>query len=229
MDFSAFIPVKGNSSRLPGKNLLPFAESNLLVHKIRQLQGIDCLREIIVSSESDRLLEIARAEGVNAVKRPKQFSDESRPFCEFIDYISTLIPNGHLLWANCTSPLVRLTTYRNAMLAYEPALASGHDSLISVTKLPHFAWDARGPLNFPQSATIRDSQKLSPIYIMTCGIFMISADNLRFFRDHFGPNPYFFNVSAEESIDIDTELDYILAKAIWASEYFIDKGEKCRQ
>ena len=31
---SAIIPVKANSSRLPGKNILPFGKSNLLLHKI---------------------------------------------------------------------------------------------------------------------------------------------------------------------------------------------------
>ena len=37
---TAIIPVKGNSTRLPNKNILPFADTNLLVHKIRQLKEV---------------------------------------------------------------------------------------------------------------------------------------------------------------------------------------------
>lgn len=35
---TAIVPVKGNSSRLPNKNILPFGDSNLLLHKIEQLK-----------------------------------------------------------------------------------------------------------------------------------------------------------------------------------------------
>lgn len=67
---SAIIPVKANSSRLPGKNILPFGKSNLLLHKIEQLKQVEDLYEIIVSSDSDTMLEIAEKAGVKAIKRP---------------------------------------------------------------------------------------------------------------------------------------------------------------
>lgn len=50
---TAVVPVKENSSRLPGKNILPFGNSNLLVHKIEQLKQVEELTDIIVSSDSD--------------------------------------------------------------------------------------------------------------------------------------------------------------------------------
>ena len=46
---TAVIPVKGNSTRLPNKNILPFGDSNLLQHKIEQLKHVEGLHEIIVS------------------------------------------------------------------------------------------------------------------------------------------------------------------------------------
>ena len=53
MSVTAVIPVKGDSSRLPHKNMLPFAGSNLLIHKIRQLKEVKDITSIVVSSESD--------------------------------------------------------------------------------------------------------------------------------------------------------------------------------
>lgn len=37
-DLTAIIPVKKHSNRLPNKNILPFGDTNLLVHKIGQLK-----------------------------------------------------------------------------------------------------------------------------------------------------------------------------------------------
>ena len=81
---SAIIPVKANSSRLPGKNILPFGKSNLLLHKIEQLKQVEDLYEIIVSSDSDTMLEIAEKAGVKAIKRPGQYANESVPFGCFL-------------------------------------------------------------------------------------------------------------------------------------------------
>ena len=48
---TALVPVKGSSMRLPGKNILPFGNSNLLLHKIEQLKEVEGLTDIIVSSD----------------------------------------------------------------------------------------------------------------------------------------------------------------------------------
>lgn len=37
---TAVIPARAGSRRLKNKNILPFADSNLLIHKIRQLKKV---------------------------------------------------------------------------------------------------------------------------------------------------------------------------------------------
>ena len=68
---SAIIPVKGNSTRLPNKNMLPFGASNLLQHKIDQLKQVEGLSEIICSSDSDEMLEIADSGIVRQVPKSR--------------------------------------------------------------------------------------------------------------------------------------------------------------
>ena len=43
---TAIIPAKGMSNRLPSKNTLEFGESNLLVHKIRQLKQVEQFKKL---------------------------------------------------------------------------------------------------------------------------------------------------------------------------------------
>ena len=76
MKFSAIIPVRAGSRRLPNKNILPFADSNLLVHKINQLKKVKKIDEIVVSSDSDVMLEMALKENVKIHRRSIEYSAE---------------------------------------------------------------------------------------------------------------------------------------------------------
>ena len=53
MKFKALIPVRSGSVRVENKNIRPFAGSNLLEVKIRQLLSVKELDGIVVNSNSD--------------------------------------------------------------------------------------------------------------------------------------------------------------------------------
>lgn len=129
---TAIIPVKANSSRLPNKNILPFGESNLLIHKIRQLKQVESITDIIVSTDSEKMLKMAESEGVRAIERPLKYADESVPFGRFLEYLSEILPNEHIMWACVTSPLVETYLYRKAISLYFDKVNEGFDSLITV-------------------------------------------------------------------------------------------------
>lgn len=59
---TAIIPARHEQSSAK-QNTLEFGESNLLVHKIRQLKQVDAITEVIVSSEDDDILTMADKEG----------------------------------------------------------------------------------------------------------------------------------------------------------------------
>ena len=141
---TAVIPVKGNSTRLPNKNILPFADSNLLIHKIRQLKQVKEITDIIVSSDSDEMLAMAEAEGVTAMKRPTKYADESVPFGMFLEYISDTMPNEHIMWACATSPLVEPYLYEKAINTYFEKLEEGYDSLITCCPYQTYLMDEKG-------------------------------------------------------------------------------------
>ena len=61
---TAIIPVRAGSTRLKNKNVAPFAGTNLLVNKIRQLQEVKEITRIVVSSDSDLMLSMSRVSWV---------------------------------------------------------------------------------------------------------------------------------------------------------------------
>ena len=120
--FTAVIPVKQNSSRLPGKNIKPFGDENLLSRKIRQVKDSGVADRIIVSSDSLEMLDLAKDMGVEAILRPSDLADESRPLSDFFDYISEIVTEGHLMWACATSPFFDEILMKKAKSEYENAL-----------------------------------------------------------------------------------------------------------
>ena len=138
---TAIIPAKGMSNRLPSKNTLEFGESNLLVHKIRQLKQVDAITEVIVSSEDDDILTMADKDGARAIKRPYEYSAETLPFQDFLYYITGEAREDHVMWACCTSPMVGADVYRKGCKTYFEKLKEGYDSLITVMEYHHYLLD----------------------------------------------------------------------------------------
>lgn len=212
---TAIVPVKANSSRLPGKNILPFGESNLLIHKITQLKQVDGITDIICSSDSDEMLEMAEKAGAIPMKRPEMFANESVPFGKFLDYLCEVLPNEHILWACVTSPLVEPYLYRKAIDLYFEKLEEGYDSLITLEPKQTFFMDKNGPLNFETGLNHKNSEFLEPIYHFTNGINIAPKKRIAEWHYNYGPNPYKLMVNKREAADIDDIYDYVCALAMY--------------
>ena len=71
---SALIAVRSGSVRVKNKNIREFNGSNLLELKIRQLKELDGLDQIVVNSNCDEMLGIAKDHGVRTVKREDYYA-----------------------------------------------------------------------------------------------------------------------------------------------------------
>lgn len=211
MKFTAVIPVKAHSSRLPGKNLKPFGKENLLTRKIRQLKQSKIADRIILSSDSDEMLDIATKHGIEAIKRPIEFANESRPFGEFLDYISEIIKEGHMIYSCVTSPFFDENLMVKAKQAYIKALKDGYDSLISIYKFKHYMLDENGPINYKMGLEHQNSEDLKGLDYFTNGILFAPIESVKKWHYNYGPKAFRFEVDQKASIDIDTKYDYLAA------------------
>ena len=56
----AVVPIRKNSQRVKHKNFRSFGDKNLLIHKIEMLKKIDFLDEIIINTDSNKAISIAK-------------------------------------------------------------------------------------------------------------------------------------------------------------------------
>ena len=73
----AIIPARGGSKRIPGKNIKHFAGKPLIAYSIKAAQQSGLFEQIIVSTDSEEVADIARQFGANVpFIRPDSLSDD---------------------------------------------------------------------------------------------------------------------------------------------------------
>lgn len=211
---TAVIPVREGSRRLKNKNVAPFAGTNLLLNKIEQLKKVPEVNKIVVTSDSDTMLEMARQAGVDIHKRAPEFCDEkTKTFGEVVRHVAENVDGDHILWATCTSPLVFPNVYRQAISEYIPALENGYDSLVAFERIKRYLWDDNGPLNYKLGLEHVPSQQLPDLYVVTDGILLAPREKMIEWSYFHGKRPYKFIVDKRTAVDIDDGLDLATARA----------------
>lgn len=211
---TAVIPVRKGSKRLENKNILKFADSNLLVHKIRQLKQIAEIDEIVVSTDCEHMIEMAIQENVSFQRRPDIYCDEkSKTFNEVVEFIANTIETDILIWAPCVCPLVEVSSYKNAIKTFLN-LDENFDSVVSALLLKEYIFDEEKPINFSVENHV-PSQKLPDWHIITNGFFIAKAKDMAKWKFVYGKHPKLYEISKLEAIDIDDKFDFIMAEQIY--------------
>ena len=75
----AFIPARGGSKGLAGKNIKNLLDKPLIQYSIESAKGSKRVDHVVVSTDNDKIAEIARENGVEVLFRTEEFAnDESR-------------------------------------------------------------------------------------------------------------------------------------------------------
>jgi CMP-N,N'-diacetyllegionaminic acid synthase len=212
--YTAVIPVRAGSRRLPNKNIASFGETNLLIEKIKQLKQVKEIENIVVTSDSDEMLEMAKNNKANIHKRDVAYCDEkTKTFGELVAHVAENVGGEHIIWATCTSPLVLPQIYSEAISKYENALANGFDSLMSVEPFKRYMWDDNGPINYELGIKHVPSQELKQLYFVTDGILIAPRIKMIEWQYFHGLNPYKYPLEKIHCVDIDDKLDLEVARA----------------
>ena len=217
-EITAIIPVRAGSTRVPNKNILPFGDSNLLVHKIRQLKQIKLIDRIVVSSDSPAMLAMAQQEGVETQTRPDEYCDEkTKTFNEVVEYVISHLKTDIAIWAPCVCPLVENATFEKAIHAFlnlEPA----YDGVVSVRLLKEFIFDEKGPVNFSIEHFV-PSQRLPNWHTIVNGFYIAQAQDMVRWKFVYGKAPKLIELSKVEAIDIDDQADFDFAQCMWQKQH----------
>lgn len=225
-DISVFLPVRAGSERVKNKNTRPFANysKGLLELKIKQLLAIKGIKEIVVSTNDIKCLEIALEfqQTNNLIRidnRPDFLACSNTSLVDLVKYVPKIIKSEHVLWTHVTSPFINTEDYNAAINTYLKALFEGFDSLMSVVRFKNFLWDKdkNDIINRVNNERWPRTQDLKDLYEIDSGIFIAHRNIYINKCDRVGQKPYLFENDKLKAFDIDWEADFKIAEALHQS------------
>jgi N-acylneuraminate cytidylyltransferase len=211
----AIIPIRKNSQRVKNKNFKNFHKGkSLLEIKVKQLKKVSEIDKIVISSDSLKAEKIAKKYKVFFHKREKYFASSNCSGSDFFHNLATSINGEYLMYCPCTSPIIKFQTYKSFIKKFLNS-KNKFDSLNSVSPLNTFIWKGNKSLNY-NSLKAPNSQNLPKNYFeLSFGLNLISRNKMIKLRNIVGNKPKFMILDKIESTDIDDEVDFFLAQALY--------------
>lgn len=209
---AALIPVRKGSERVVNKNIRPFGDSSLLELKIKTLKEISTIDEVIVNSDCDTMLSIAKDMGVSTYKREEYYASSKVNNSEYFQHVAENTNSKNIMYAPVTCPFIKQESYYNAIEKF--STEDEYDSLATAFPVKHHMWLDGKPINYePENSP--NSQDLPDILGISYGISIISKDLMIKRRNVVGHNPFLYVLDDVESVDIDTELEFSFAEFLF--------------
>ena len=210
---TAVIPVRKNSKRVKNKNFKRFHKKNLLVYKIEQLKRLKEIKKIVINTDSEKAIRIAKRHNVAYWRRESYFASSKCKNSDFWKHIAETTEGDYILFINCTSPLIKDSTIKNVIKIFKKKLTK-FDSINTATSVKEFLYKNNRPFNFNPSKA-PNSQNLPNLNKLNFGVNLISRENMIKNKSIIGKKPYLLKVTEIEGIDIDTNLDFKFAEYIF--------------
>lgn len=210
MNVVAFVPIKMNNERLPGKNTKEFSNGRpLITYILDTLTKVKGINDIYVYCSDEAICRYL-PENVKFLKREKRLDLSTTSFNEVLSSFANLVPADAYLLTHATAPFLSEKSMEKAIAA----VSSGrYDSAFSACRLQEFIWRNGKPFNYDLKAIPR-TQDLEELYYETCGMYLYRDYLIKEQNRRIGDTPFLVEVSKIEAIDINQEDDFLLADAI---------------
>ena len=183
--------------------------------KLNILKSIPTIDEVIVNSDSDYMLHIAKECSVGIHKREDYYATSECNNSEYFKHIAEVTDSDYIMYSPVTAPLVSRETYFTCINKF---MSSDIENLVTVSDVKHHMWLDGKPLNYnPKEAP--NSQDLPDIVSVNYGCCILSREDMILCKNVVTSNPTFYITDEIESIDIDTEFDFMIAEFVYEKMY----------
>ncbi|HHY37356.1 MAG TPA: NTP transferase domain-containing protein [Clostridia bacterium] len=208
------IPARGGSKGIPRKNLR-FLDGKPLV-----LHVVDIAKEftdfVAVTTDDEEIRAVCEQHGVAVVQRPPELALDDTPLDPVVIHAWRTIESlkgksfHWVITVQPTSPLVSSASLKEAMTKVEQENA---DCCVAVTDARHLYWsESAGGIPVPAYTARLNRQYLPPFWKET-GAIVISSRRVLEAGTRLGGQVCLYPMPPEESLDIDSYDDFIVAQS----------------
>lgn len=233
MEILGIIPARGGSKGIPRKNIRLLVGKPLIVWTIEECKKSKLLTRVIVSTDDEEIAHVARNAGVEVpFLRPKEISGDLSTDVEFLTHALNWLEQHEqyepeiILRLPPTSPL-RTAAHidEGIQTLLDLPQADAVRPIVEAPKHPYKMWRMEEGTPYllpflPKSFTGMDEpyngprQLLPKVYIHTGAMDIMRVHTIRELKSTSGKKLGYFFMKPEDSVNIDSEIDFLLAEGL---------------
>lgn len=219
MKIIALLPMKGNSERVPNKNLKNFCGFPLYQKVLNTLLESELIDKVIINTDGEAIKEDIKKHYSNdriiIHDRIDKIKGDMVSMNKVIEYDINQEEADYYIQTHSTNPLLKVETLNEAINKMIKR-KNEYDSIFSVTRMQTRLYGCDGkPLNHDPVNLLR-TQDLPPIYEENSNMYIFSKDSfLNSGGKRIGVRPLMFEIDKIEAIDIDESHDFLIAEALY--------------
>lgn len=213
MKIVAFIPIKLNNQRLPGKNTMLLNNRPLCDYIFKTICEVDSINEKYVYCSDDKIKPYIlpyEEKGLKFLKRDQRLDGFQVKGLKIIERFVNDVDADIYVLTHVTQPFTKSESIGKALAK---VVSGEYDSAFSAVLLQDYMWMNGKPLNYDMKNVVR-TQDLDPIYMETGAFFIFRKEVFTKLGQRIGKHPYIYEIDQFEAVDIDTKDDFDFAKVV---------------
>ncbi len=220
----AIVPARAGSSGIPGKNLLPLGGEPLVARAIEQAKATGLFDSIVVSSDSNEILRVAKERGVTALLRPMALSGGDVLITEVVSHVLSVLKNSGVedfstvTVLNPTSPF---RTPKDIVATHKLMKEQDAKCGLTVTGITPIIMcrRKRGVRRYWHQASLEtmNRQRRTPMWVQNGAVYIVDVPYFLETGKLVGEKCSVHPMPKDRSLDLDDPIDYYAAVA-WAEE-----------
>lgn len=213
---SVLINARIQSTRLPRKLLLPFADTTLIDVALEKLDRMDFFaHRYFAVAESELREKAVRYRNIELLNREADavqpgYNDHRKVYAHYAH-----IDSDYIMWLNACHPLLSLDTLRRAV---DHVFETKHNSYTSVIPTTDWIFDEQGNAVTNTRATMLSTAHSQKFFKVAHAFHIISKEF--FLKDYqywtlTRNDPALIQIPEEESYDVNTAMEFEIAEAAY--------------
>ena len=219
MRIIALLPMKGNSERVPNKNLREFNGKPLYHRVMNSLLKSKYIDTVIIDTDSQSIKkDVQENYGKSAIviDRPEYIIGDMISMNKIIEYDIDIVDADLYIQTHSTNPLLKSHTIDLALeKMIELSELKSYDSIFSVTRLQTRLYNSTAePFNHNPKELIR-TQDLEPLFEENSNFYIFTKQSFtEAGNKRIGLKPFMFEMEKLEAVDIDEPQDFLIAESL---------------
>ena len=222
-NIKAFIGCRLGSTRVKFKNLSLIANKPLFTYLTDNALAASNIDELFLNTDSQYIVDVAKeiySNKLNYYIRPPHLGSSKAKLDDFVYDFMLNFPSDITIFFNPCCLFLKTETIDKAISYF---IENNLDSLCASRVAQTLCFKNNKPINFSLDVAQPRTQDLEPIHCQTCAFFIwktktFKNDYEKSSAGNFCGKFESYGLSTLESIDIDTEEDYLIAESLLISK-----------